>query len=135
MTDATSSPAHTPPAGAFGEYLGLEVTGWREGYARLELDLRPEYLNRSDMPHGGIITTLIDNSLSRCGNYREPPEVAPMVLTLSLTVNFIGQSRAQRLICEAHHQGGGRRIYFAEARVFNELGDGLAFGTGTMRIR
>ena len=124
-----------PPAGAFGAFLGLEVTQWREGFARLELDLRPEYLNRSEMPHGGVIATLMDNTLSRCGNYREPPEVPPMVLTLSLTINFTGQAQTRRLVCEARRKGGGRRVYFAEAEVFTEDGQSLAFGSATMRVR
>jgi acyl-coenzyme A thioesterase PaaI-like protein len=56
-------------------------------------------------------------------------------MTLSMTVNYLGQVQGKRLIATARKTGGGRSTYFAEAMVKDELGNPIASGVGTFRLR
>jgi len=69
------------------------------------------------------------------GCYTGDPERRQMALTLSLTVNFLGQARGDRLSAEARRTGGGKSTYFAEADVRDATGALVATGTGVFRYR
>ena len=42
----------------FGKLVGYRLIHWRPDEAELELVLEPRHLNRSNVPHGGVIATL-----------------------------------------------------------------------------
>jgi uncharacterized protein (TIGR00369 family) len=120
---------------ALQRHLGFHVTGWTEGFAQVELDLAEIHGNRYGIPHGGIHATLIDTAMGYCGSYTGDPANRQLVMTLSMTVNYLGQVQGSRLITTAHKTGGGRSTYFAEATVRDDLGNSIASGVGTFRLR
>jgi uncharacterized protein (TIGR00369 family) len=79
--------------------------------------------------------TLLDTAMGFAGCYTGDPERAQMALTLSLTVNYLGQARGALLIADARRTGGGKSTYFAEATVRDETGALIATGTGVFRYR
>ena len=123
-----------PPSG-LQTHLGYELTAWERDFARVELPLAPHLMNRQGLPHGGIHATLLDTAMGFAGCYTGDPDRRQMALTLSLTVNFLGQAHGDRLIVEAHRTGGGKSTYFAEATVRDETGTAVATGTGVFRYR
>jgi uncharacterized protein (TIGR00369 family) len=123
-----------PPSG-LQTHLGYELTAWERDFARVELPLAPHLMNRQGLPHGGIHATLLDTAMGFAGCYTGDPDRRQMALTLSLTVNFLGQAQGDRLIVEAHRTGGGKSTYFAEATVRDETGTAVATGTGVFRYR
>ncbi len=123
-----------PPSG-LQTHLGYELTAWERDFARVELPLAPHVMNRQGLPHGGIHATLLDTAMGFAGCYTGDPDRRQMALTLSLTVNFLGQAQGDRLIVEAHRTGGGKSTYFAEATVRDETGTAVATGTGVFRYR
>ncbi|WP_104017895.1 PaaI family thioesterase [Roseovarius nitratireducens] len=123
-----------PPSG-LQTHLGYELTAWERDFARVELPLAPHVMNRQGLPHGGIHATLLDTAMGFAGCYTGDPDRRQMALTLSLTVNFLGQAQGARLIAEAHRTGGGKSTYFAEATVRDETGTAVATGTGVFRYR
>ena len=123
-----------PPSG-LQTHLGYELTAWERDFARVELPLAPHLMNRQGLPHGGIHATLLDTAMGFAGCYTGDPDRRQMALTLSLTVNFLGQAQGDRLIVEAHRTGGGKSTYFAEATVHDETGTAVATGTGVFRYR
>lgn len=44
----------------FSVFLGIKTTKIEEGYAEVELELKPEYMNPSNVVHGGCLYTLGD---------------------------------------------------------------------------
>ena len=123
-----------PPSG-LQTHLGYRLTAWEADFARVELPLGPHLMNRQGLPHGGLHATLLDTAMGFAGCYTGDPDRRQMALTLSLTVNFIGQATGTRLIAEARRTGGGKRTYFAEATVTDDTGARIATGSGVFRYR
>jgi len=128
-------PALLEDPSALQTHLGYRLTEWRTDFARVELPLTPVLMNRQGLPHGGMHATLLDTAMGFAGCYTGDPERAQMALTLSLTVNYLGQARGALLIAEARRTGGGKSTYFAEATVRDETGSVIATGTGVFRYR
>ncbi|MEO0681781.1 MAG: PaaI family thioesterase [Pseudomonadota bacterium] len=138
MEDAPGAPSSVTGEAAYPiqRLLGFEVTEWSEGFARVELALDPErHGNRYGIPHGGVHATLIDTACGFAGSWTGDPAAPRHAMTLSLTVNYVGQTRGGRLIAEARVSGGGRRSFFADARLSDETGALIATGTATLRWR
>ncbi|MGX0875618.1 uncharacterized protein (TIGR00369 family) [Roseovarius sp. MBR-154] len=128
-------PALLEEPSALQTHLGYRLTEWRTDFARVELPLTPVLMNRQGLPHGGMHATLLDTAMGFAGCYTGDPERTQMALTLSLTVNYLGQARGALLIAEARRTGGGKSTYFAEATVRDETGSVIATGTGVFRYR
>ena len=86
-------------------------------------------------PHGGVHATLLDSAMGFAGCYTGDPDRQQNALTLSLTVNYVGQAQGSRLIAEGRRIGGGRKTYFAEGRLTDDLGNLVATASGTFRYR
>ena len=123
------------PSYPLQRHLGMELTAWSEGRARVEAPLSEPMMNRQGLPHGGIHATLVDSAMGYAGCYTGDPDQRQMALTLSLTVNYVGQPRGGLLIADAWTTGGGRKTYFAEARLTDETGALIATATGVFRYR
>jgi uncharacterized protein (TIGR00369 family) len=119
----------------FLEMLGTRVEEWRDGYVRIVLDLKPHHLNRAGVVHGGVLATLLDHAGGFCGLYCTKPGNRRYGMTLSLTTNFIAQSRGGRLTAIGQRTTAGRRIYFTQTEVRDEAGTVLATGTSVHRFR
>ncbi|SEP84624.1 PaaI family thioesterase [Thalassovita taeanensis] len=116
-------------------HLGFEVKGWSTDYARVEQPLHPFLMNRNGIPHGGIYATLLDTAMGFAGCYTGDRDNPRTCLTLTLNVNYLAQAKGKLLITEAFRTGGGRKIYFAEGLVTDELGTKIASATGAFRYR
>lgn len=116
-------------------HLGMEMTAWSDGAATVELPIRDFIANRQGLPHGGIHATLLDSAMGYAGCYTGDPDRKQNALTLSMTVNYVGQARGTRLIAEARKTGGGNKTYFAEGSCYDDLGNLLATATGVFRYR
>lgn len=113
--------------------LGFELSAWRRDFARLEQSLRPELMNRQNIPHGGLHATLLDSVMGYAGCYTGDPDHRQTALTLSMTINFVAQAKGTRLIAEGWRVGGGRKTYFAEACITDDTGEKIATATGVFR--
>ncbi|WP_172297026.1 PaaI family thioesterase [Pseudoruegeria sp. HB172150] len=115
--------------------LGCRVTGWAEGYARVEQEIVAHIMNRYGIPHGGIYAVLLDTAMGHAGAYTGDPDRKQLTMTLSMTTNFVSRPKGTRLIAEGRRTSGGRSTYFAEAEVRDETGELCATGTGVFRYR
>jgi uncharacterized protein (TIGR00369 family) len=122
-------------ANPFIDLLGVQLEQWEDGYVRTRLDLRSDHQNRSGVLHGGILTTLLDHVGSFSGLYCAPPGRARFCVTLSLTCNFVGQSKSGSVLAVGRRTAGGRNIYFAQSEVLDSNGLVLATGTSVHRYR
>jgi uncharacterized protein (TIGR00369 family) len=129
-----SEPLHESES-PFLEMLGTQVEEWRDGYARISLRIEPHHLNRAGVIHGGVLATLLDHGGGFCGLYCTVPGNRRYGMTLSLTCNFIGQSKTGLVYVTGQRTAAGRKIYFAETAVHTEEGVLLANGTSVHRFR
>ncbi|MGR3571845.1 PaaI family thioesterase [Brevirhabdus sp.] len=126
----------TPPAPyAFQKLLGFEIGEWRPDYCRLRLELRAEHGNRSALPHGGLHATLLDSAMGFAGCFSPDPDHDIHAMTLTLNVNFLSRPEGGILIAQGWRIGGGKRTFFAEARIADETGHLVATGSGAFRYR
>ncbi len=128
-------PFNTPDIGAFGRMLGFRVSEWRDGFVRMEMDVRPEHLNRSGVLHGGIVSALLDTACGYAGTWCTKKGNLRWAVTVSLNTQFTGQARGGTLTTVGRKRGGGRKIYFASAEVLDESGQLLGFGDSVQRYR
>lgn len=128
-------PVNTPDIGAFGQMMGFRVVEWRDGFVRMEMDVRPDHLNRSGVLHGGIIATLLDTACGYAGTWCSKPGNVRWVVTVSLSTNFVAQMREGTVSVVGRRRGGGRKIFFASAEARDEGDRILAFGDSVQRYR
>lgn len=118
----------------FQAHLGFRKTAFADGLCRFELDLGPHLSNRVGLPHGGVHAALLDSALGGSGCWMgNDTDIRPAV-TLNLSISFLAPPRGARLLAEGRRIGGGRRIYFAEGEVTDDLGTLVAKATGTFRL-
>ena len=106
--------------------LGFDLVEWREGFARVVVDLDERHRNRQGGIHGGVTAALIDAATGFCGIYDPNPETRRGNVTVSLNVNYTGRPKGRRLTCTAELLRAGRRIYFASALVHDDTGNLIA---------
>lgn len=135
MSDAPIDPDLIEDTYPLQDHLGFQLTAWRDGFARIEAPLAPFLMNRQGLPHGGVHATLMDSAMGFAGCYTGDRDTRQMALTLSLTVNYLAQASGARLIATAQRTGGGRKTFFADARVEDENGTLIATATGVFRYR
>lgn len=116
-------------------HLGFRLTEWRDGFCRLELPLEAFLMNRNGILHGGVSATLLDTAMGFAGCWTGDADLRQAALTLSLNVNYIGQATGRIVICEATKTGGGRKTFFAQARLTDLEGTLVASATGVFRYR
>ena len=119
----------------FLDLLGTKVEEWRDGYARISLVLKPEHLNRAGVVHGGVLATLLDHGGGFCGLFCDVPGNARYGMSLSLTCNFISQTRSGRLEVIGRRTAAGTKIYFAETKIVDGDGATIATGSSVHRFR
>ena len=119
----------------FNNHLGFVVEQWQENFIKMSAELKPEHLNRSDIPHGGYISALLDAATALSGAYSDDPDDYRKALTLSLNINYLGQAQTNELYAIGKVTASGRNIYYASAEVFDSLDNLIASGQGVFRYR
>lgn len=112
MTDTERSP--------FIELVGADVEEAREGYARLSLTLEHKHTNPNSVMHGGVVTTLLDETLAIAvaamrGSeaVREQPHTA-----IEMNTSFLAAAReGDELVVEGRLLKSGRTVFFGEAEA------------------
>ncbi|HEY9040492.1 MAG TPA: PaaI family thioesterase [Roseovarius sp.] len=135
MTDTPQNPADLEAPYELQEVLGYSLTEWSHGLAVVEAEFTDTLKNRQGLLHGGIHALLLDTAMGYAGCYTGVAGQQQNALTLSMTVNYVGQLQGTRLIATGRRIGGGRRTYFAEAKVTDDTGATLATATGVFRYR
>ncbi|MHC9235789.1 PaaI family thioesterase [Pseudooceanicola sp. 502str34] len=135
MSELELDPALVEDPYPFQRHMGFKLVAWKEGYSRFELPWDDYLGNRYGILHGGIHGVLCDTVMGFAGCYTGDPERKQLAMTLSLNVNFIGQLQGKVIIAEGFRTGGGRKTFFAEAKVRDDLGNLLATGSGAFRMR
>ncbi|HEX2117008.1 MAG TPA: PaaI family thioesterase [Alphaproteobacteria bacterium] len=135
MTQRTSAQAQADPPSGFRQLLGYRVLEWKDGEAAVTLTIGPRHLNRAGALHGGVISTLIDAAGGYAGCYCAVPGHVRRCVTVSLTTQFLAQTKTGVLTARARVRGGGKRLFMASTEVHDATGALLAIGEGVYRYR
>lgn len=121
----------------FNRYLGVKIARVGDGFVRLELPFKPEFIGDSSRPalHGGVISTLID----ACGGFAVWTKVQfdDRVSTIDLRVDYLAPGGPELLIAEAQVVRVGGRVAVADIRC-TQLSTGervIATGKGVYNVK
>lgn len=117
---------------AFLRFLGCELVHVEAGAAEVRLPLRDEILNRRGIAHGGAITTLIDTSMAQAVSSVLP--VGARSLTIQLSTSFLAAAQGGSLAGRARVINLSRTLAHAEANVYSDSGEHVAYGNGLFRV-
>jgi uncharacterized protein (TIGR00369 family) len=117
----------------FPSLVGLKVEEIRADYARMRLPYRAELDQPAGVVHGGAIATLIDTVVVPAvgGAY---PEI-PVMLTLSMTINYVGAVVQEDAVAEGWVSRRGRSIVFCEVVVRAASGRTAATASLVYQVR
>lgn len=113
--------------------LGARLTRWEEDRAVIEIEVRDDHLNAIDVVHGGVIASLLDTAGAHAGTYCTVPGNVRLAMTVSMTVNLVGNVASGRLVADARKRGGGKTIFVSSVDVSD--GDGRLLATGEVVCR
>ena len=123
------------PYSGYAELIGYQLIDQATDFARLKLLIAPQHLNRLEVPHGGVLATLLDTAGGFAVSFAGGPERVLRAVTLSMNVQFIGQAKlGDTVIAEGQRIGGGKTIAFAKAELRTEAGLVLARGDAVYRF-
>ncbi|NDV18150.1 hotdog fold thioesterase [Pseudodesulfovibrio sp. JC047] len=99
-------------------FLGIEVTEITTERAVLHLPIKPEFLQGADVVAGGILATLLDETMAHAVLGGTP--TGTRTATIDMNISYLRPVGAEAIvICEARVIQRGKRIIFVEgtARV------------------
>jgi uncharacterized protein (TIGR00369 family) len=114
----------------FNKYLGMKIAKVEEGFVRMELPFRPEFIGDSARPalHGGVISTLADT----CGGFAVWSRITmeDRVSTIDLRVDYLSPGAPETLIAEAQVVRVGNRVAVTDIRLFQPSDPKRTVATG-----
>ena len=117
----------------FLQHLKIRTDALGEGSARLSLPIEREFTNSLGTAHGGVIMSLLDVAVCTAARTLHPDSVG--VITIDMSVSFIGGASGERLLAEARVLKDGRSMSFTEAEARNGDGSLVAKAIATVRVR
>jgi uncharacterized protein (TIGR00369 family) len=97
------------------------------------MPIEPHLTNSLGTAHGGVIVSLLDVALCTAARTLHPDSIG--VITIDLSVSFIGGASGARLLADARVLKDGRSISFVEGEAKNEDGSLVAKAIATVRVR
>ena len=122
------------PSGAYTDLIGYRLIKHDKGYCELELKVEAKHLNRLGVPHGGSLATLIDTAAGIAIALAQGTEQVIPAVTLSLSMQFLGQAKVgDVLIATGRRVGGGRTVAYGTTEIKTRDGRAIARGDATFR--
>jgi uncharacterized protein (TIGR00369 family) len=122
------------PRSGYADLIGYRVTRRDTDYCEMELIVEPKHLNRLNVPHGGALATLIDTAAGIAVAFAQGPDKILPAVTLSLSMQFLGQAKVgDVLTATGRRVGGGRTVAYGTTEIRNQDGHAIARGDATFR--
>ena len=117
----------------FVQHLKIVTDELGQGTARLSLPVEREFTNSLGTVHGGVIMSLLDVAVCTAARTLHPESIG--VITIDMSVSFIGGGTGKRLNADARVMRDGRSMSFVEGEAKNEDGSLVAKAIATVRVR
>lgn len=132
---ACAIPASMTERDDFHALMGFTLLEWRNGFARLALDVQPKHLNRAGILHGGVLLTMLDEVGAMGGLWCSVPGNRRMAVTVELSGHFTGQANGGRIVAVGEQVSAGRSLFFARCEIRDAPGQVISYGSGTYKWR
>jgi uncharacterized protein (TIGR00369 family) len=119
----------------FHSLVGVQILEWRDGFARIALDVLPKHLNGAGIIHGGMLMTLLDEAGSLCGLWCSVKGNRRFSVTVDLDCRFVGQAKGGRVFGTGEIVSHGRSLYFTRTEITDSEGRVLAYGASSHKWR
>jgi len=123
-------------AGTYLEFLGFRLIDWREGFVRMDMQIRPDHRNTVGYLHGGVIASLLDISGALAGSYGRSKE--SVSVTINMSTNYLSPLQGDSVTAEAELVRSTRSLFFTQSRILDPENKRLcatAMGTYKSRAR
>ena len=110
----------------FAAMCGIKIDEIEDGLTRCSMEITDDHKNAMGRPMGGAIFTLADFTCGLLSNAGGKPTVS-----LESHIAFLGVAKGTKLIAEAKTVKEGHATSFYEVMVTDELGNKVAFMTGS----
>ena len=118
--------------GTYLAFLGFKLSEWKEGFARMEMTVRPEHRNTVGYLHGGVIASLLDIAGAVSGSFGVSEKFVSV--TINLNCNYLSPHRAASVVAEGELIRASKSLFFAEAKLYDPEKSRLcATATGTYK--
>lgn len=121
----------------FNAHLGLEVLEVKEGFARLRLPFRPEFVGDPTRPalHGGVLSAMLDTVGGAAA--WSMVTLSERISTIDLRVDYLLPARLETVIAEGRVIRHGRRLSVVTMRAYHESNPAqtVTDGRGVYNIR
>ncbi|MCX6007459.1 MAG: PaaI family thioesterase [Chloroflexi bacterium] len=108
-------------------FLGMKLIELSTGYARVSMEMKPQYVNFNGMIFGGIISAVADQAFAYATNSVITPNVASQ-----FNIHFIAAAgEKDELFAECRVLKKGKRVCISEIKVTNQENKLIAVATGT----
>ena len=104
--------------GTYLEFLGFRLTAWRNGFARIEMPVRPEQRNTIGYLHGGVISSLLDIVGGVAGSYGIADDYVS--ITVNINCNFMAPHQAKKAVAEGELVRKTGSLFFATAKLYDQ---------------
>ena len=117
----------------FLQHLKILTEELGQGTARLSLPVEPQLTNSLGTAHGGVIMSLLDVAVCTAARTLHPDSIG--VITIDMSISFIGGATGKRLLADARVLKDGRSMSFVEGEAKNEDNSLVAKAIATVRVR
>jgi acyl-coenzyme A thioesterase 13 len=117
---------HTPSP--FVQMIGAKLEEWREGYVCMSLVVEEKHTNPNGVMHGGVLTTLMDETLGAVIATIRGMDVMQRAphSTVEMNVSFLSSARpGDEIVVEGRALKVGRSVAFGEAEARRRGSDDL----------
>ena len=113
----------------FLKFMGIELTDAGEGWVKMKLGFRPDFLQPFTV-HGGVTYSLADAAAAHAVMTLVMPD--QYVTTVEQRINFLKAVKDQDLFAEARVVNLGRTLAYVEISL--TIGDGTLAGKSTATL-
>jgi acyl-CoA thioesterase len=111
----------------FSQWLGIKVLEIKEGYSKIQMQVRPEMINGLGIVHGGITFSFADSAFAFACNNRNNLSVA-----LDTSINFLKPVNVgDMLLAEATEIHNGKSTGLYQVEITNQNNIVVAVFKGT----
>ncbi len=123
----------------FNRFLGVRLESVDLAAGRLEtrLELRPEFVGNAlrDMPHGGVLSALIDATAGAAAALSlDDLALADRVATIDMRVDYLQAAKGGPLRAAAEVMRTGRRVIVVRTDVRDATGALVALGSNAFHV-
>ncbi len=103
--------------GTYLEFLGFRLITWKEGFARLEMPVRPDHRNTVGFLHGGVIASLLDIAGAVAGSYGIADEFVS--ITINQNCTYMAPHRGNTVVAEGELIRTTASLFFTQSKLMD----------------